>query len=375
LVDEKEVSQSGSGTINNLAERLLQMAKKNFEERYSDFEDMVIDYTPATLQLLSELNVTEPFWGVRGWPNSTAVYFEEGAVLGEVIIRNLGGKWIYPSHARLSMYQFLANIGFPYSWRGSIIFPHFQINLKGQRIPVMKIARLRMKLNEKVFSLEKAYEAIKKSGIWPGEVEISEQELRILKEKRMLRRTYRRDRFHDPMTSGMRSIGQYIRCAIVVRDAMRGSYAKCWEYSPKGLSCIDESFSKKKFEGGILSFENGYGRQATEKEKKNFHDLLAYGAGGYLGEIIVRQLGGEWKYPDWRDYHEAVKRHDQGYLTDMVYVELHCKKIPVREIGRLRLENKISSLVKVYDEIKATGNWNQKNDVIIEAQAFSTKLR
>jgi hypothetical protein len=76
-------------------------------------------------------------------------------------------------------------------------------------------------------------------------------------------------------------------------------------------------------------------------------------AGSYFTEVIIRNLGGKWKYPSrvlvffclWAGYISPVYRH--------WYLIVGKQKVPVFEIVRRRLEMgaRELSLVQVYSEI------------------------
>lgn len=85
------------------------------------------------------------------------------------------------------------------------------------------------------------------------------------------------------------------------------------------------------------------------------------GPGSYFAEVIIRNLGGQWKYPSrilvffciWAGYISPVYHH--------WYVTVGKQKVPVFEIMKRRLEmgaNQVS-LVRIYSEIK-NGTYDHK---------------
>jgi hypothetical protein len=282
----------------------------------------------------------------------------EGAVLGEVIIRNLGGEWVYPPFWRIILFQAFGGIGIPLSLRGRIIFPKIQVKLNGKLIPVMKIGRLRVKWDERVFSLSKAYEEIKAWGEWSGKAARTPLERRILKEKRQMWRVERWSWLYDPRKHSSRTINQFIRRIMFEREYIRTSEMSGGDdYSPGGLRRIDEFFSKKSLRDRMKAPE-AQREMRGELGRKNFFLRICRGVGGYLGETIVRRLGGEWVYPTIDDFLDGLKKHqDVRYLHDRCFVKLGNNLIPIMTIAQLRLDDKIPSLAEVYERIRTTGDW------------------
>jgi hypothetical protein len=102
-------------------------------------------------------------------------------------------------------------------------------------------------------------------------------------------------------------------------------------------------------------------RSAAAKLEKFDYDgsyvadwVISVGLGSYFGEVLVRNLGGRWKYPArllvfyafYTGYASSIFRH--------WYVVVGQQKIPVFEIAKRRLMMGPSeSLVQVYREIAA----------------------
>lgn len=87
-----------------------------------------------------------------------SVYHGVGSYFGTVIVRNLGGRWRTPSTLRFWLSHILGRPG--------ILFDHWYVELKGERIPVFKIARWRCDGSGRVPSLAKAYEKIASGRSW-----------------------------------------------------------------------------------------------------------------------------------------------------------------------------------------------------------------
>jgi hypothetical protein len=75
-----------------------------------------------------------------------------GSYFGEVLIRNLNGRWRYPN--RLTV--LLANFAGRPDW----IYRHWYVTVGGKRIPVFKIAEHRWSVGREQASLMKAYQEI-----------------------------------------------------------------------------------------------------------------------------------------------------------------------------------------------------------------------
>lgn len=335
----------------------------NIESAY-EADGYVLDYSPDDLMLFARHNGADQNRDAGIHVSRTFltnISVGEGAFLGEVVIRNLGGEWVYPSYARMALFQILMSIGFPITLTGRIIFPKIQVKLNGRLIPVMTIGRLRVKWDERVFSLKKAYEEIRTTGKWSGNAPLTDLEKRILKEKRQMWRIERWSWLYDPRNHRSRTINQFIRGLMIEREYIRASeIAGGGDYSPGGLRKIDEFFSKKNLRDRMKSPEAQRELQG-ELGRKNFFLHICRGVGGYLGEVIVRRLGGEWVYPTIDDFLDGQKKHqDIRYLHDRCFVKLGDNLIPIMTIAQLRLEDKIPSITAVYEEIKLTGKWIEK---------------
>ena len=335
----------------------------NLERAYSA-DGRVLDYSHESIELLARRNLPDRRrqFGFRA--SKTIEYIGEGGVLGEVIIRNLGGEWVYPSYARMRAYLILRDIGIPISLSGRILFPKIQVRLKGELIPVMKIAKLRIGWDERVFSLPKAYEEIRRTGKWSGKVSATPPEKRILNEKKRIWRIRKWSWLYDPLNHNTRGINGWILRIMLLRESMRKSEATGGDdYSLDGLKAMDEFFSRKSLMERIEA-EQATGIQIgdpiyrDDSGRKAVRNRAIREVGGYLGELIVRNLGGEWIFPTRQDYHEMVVKHQNyEYLQERTLVKLHNTMIPVMEIARRRLDEEIPSLADVYERIRTTGKW------------------
>ena len=126
------------------------------------------DLTPESLIFLDNF---DPIQECKdgGWKCPIGlIIVHEGAYLGEVIIKNLGGHWVYPSNTRYAIHVYSRPIKFfiGEKWYG---FPFMTTNIRlknGNLIPVMKIVKLKLKKDPRVPSLQKAYEEITSTGKW-----------------------------------------------------------------------------------------------------------------------------------------------------------------------------------------------------------------
>jgi len=358
-VEQKIFGRDHSESYESLKCRIDSMIE-NIGAAYSS-DGLVFDLSPDSLQLMTRTNLYDRSVQIGSPVKKTMAWIGEGAVLGEVIVRNLGGKWSYPSYARIAVYQALMWLGVSFSKSSRIMLPKIQVELNGKMIPVMTIGRLRVKWDERVFSLSKAFEEIRTTGEWSGKVPLTPLERRILREKRLMGRIWRWSWLYDPRDHNSRTINQFIRRIMFDRELIRiGETAGGDDYSPDGLKLIDNFFSKKNLEERMKPLE-AEKLIYSELGKKNFRLMSYRGVGGYLGEVIVRCLGGEWVFPTNKDFLNGLKKHqDITYLHDRCFVKLGDNLIPIMTIAQLRLEDKISSITAVYEEIKLTGKWSEK---------------
>ena len=358
--EKKALSQQHLKAIEGVKDRIAGIIGTN--ERAYDIDGYTLDYSPGSLRLFERHNPADgcrdEFVRVNG-TFLTNMSVLEGAVLGEVIIRNLGGEWVYPPFWRIVIFSALRGIGIPLSIGGRIMFPEIQVMLNGKMIPVMTIGRLRVKWNKRIFSLSNVYEEIKATGGWSGKIAVTPLKRRILKEKKQMWRIEKWSWLYDPREHSSRTLNQFIRRIMFDREFIRtGEGSGGGDYSPDGLRGVDDFFSKQSFEERMKAPEIQK-IVNNERGRKNFSFMFHRGVGGYLGELIVRRLGGQWVYPTHRDYLDGLKKQESvKYLHDRCFVKLGDNLIPVMTIAQLRLEGKIPSLLRVYEEIKHTGKWS-----------------
>jgi hypothetical protein len=94
----------------------------------------------------------------------TVAFCWEGGYLGEVIVRNIGGKLIYPSERKFEFYRHLRFLWIPSRFTIGILFKSCEVKLGDNLIPIMTIAQLR--LDDKIPSLADVYERIRTTGKW-----------------------------------------------------------------------------------------------------------------------------------------------------------------------------------------------------------------
>jgi len=125
---------------------------------------VVTDYTPISLKkvdaaIMGSLQELSEKESVRLTRNQTWGYFEGlGSYLGEVIIRNMAGEWVFPSRRLLWRARLSRDL--------SLFYDQWYVNLNGNLIPVIKIARLRQDGSGRVRSLAEVYEQIATKGSW-----------------------------------------------------------------------------------------------------------------------------------------------------------------------------------------------------------------
>ena len=124
------------------------------------------DYSPDRLRAIDDhwLGSAKEACAKEGIPPESGVlwsmYHGVGSYFGTVIIRNLGGCWRTPSALTFWLSQALARPG--------ILFNHWYVEVKGEKIPVFKIARWRCDGSGRVRSLAEAYEKIAAGRSWSG---------------------------------------------------------------------------------------------------------------------------------------------------------------------------------------------------------------
>ena len=355
-VEQKIFARDYLGS-NELIKGIIDNSIENLRTAYSS-DGTLFDLSPDGLQLMARTNHYDRSVQFGFHVKKAMAWVGEGAALGEVIVRNLGGKWSYPSSARTAVYRALIWIGVSFSTSSRIMLPKIQVELNGKMIPVMTIGRLRVKWDNRVFSLYKAYDEIRTTGKWSGNVPLTPLEMRILKEKRLMRRIRGRSWLFNPMKRKIKTINQFIRDIMIARELIRiGETTDGDDYSPRGLKLIDVFFSKK----GLEERMNAPGAERYifgERGKKNFRFMSYRGVGGYLGETIVRCLGGEWIFPTNKDFLNGLKKHrDITYLHDRCFVKLGNSLVPVMNIAQKRIDGEIPSLFEVYERIRTTGKW------------------
>ena len=129
----------------------------------------ILDYSPRSLERIDQNNAIdvakEQKRDKRDYSPS-GLYAQEGAYLGEVILRTLGGKWRYPPNYRFALSRIFINLGFPFDHSVGIVLRKCGIDLDGRFIPVIRIAKLRLRKSERVKSLHEVYEKIRTTGDW-----------------------------------------------------------------------------------------------------------------------------------------------------------------------------------------------------------------
>jgi len=105
-------------------------------------------------------------------------------------------------------------------------------------------------------------------------------------------------------------------------------------------------------------------RDGRERKIKHKPLLVLLGVtesvGGYFGEVIVRNLGGEWSFPRWWRFYFSEIVGRPGVDMDHYFVIHKGNKIPILKIARWRFDGsgRVKSLYEVYKEIEATGKWS-----------------
>lgn len=116
------------------------------------------------------------------------------------------------------------------------------------------------------------------------------------------------------------------------------------DYSPRSLTQLDEDLPD--------SISEEARRRGYEFDSGAIWAFHA-GLGSYIGEVIVRSLGGEWKYPNRLIIALAWLLNRPDILYKHWYVVVGRVKVPVFEIARRRetLGREKASLLRAYEEI------------------------
>jgi len=167
-----ELERNDAASLENLKsfrgreflEKSIEYFRVSFEGAYLRAGIDLGDYSPDNLKAIDSdwKGSAEKICSEEGIPLDPgilwSVYHGVGSYLGTVIVRNLGGRWRTPSTLRFWLSQMLGRPG--------ILFDHWYVELKGENIPVFKIARWRCDGSGRVKSLAEAYEEVAFKGFW-----------------------------------------------------------------------------------------------------------------------------------------------------------------------------------------------------------------
>jgi len=124
-----------------------------------------LDFSPDSLRMIDDHNLNENLRDDK-WSkyNHVAAYCSEGFYFGEVLVRHLNGKWVWPSDWRIGLFRFLFTLGFPFKFVGNIAFKHCKVDINGNLIPVMKIADWRLRRKKGLRYWRPVYDLIQQTG-------------------------------------------------------------------------------------------------------------------------------------------------------------------------------------------------------------------
>jgi hypothetical protein len=130
------------------------------------------------------------------------------------------------------------------------------------------------------------------------------------------------------------------------------------DLSPKNLAIL-EQFLSGNIENFIRTQAQKEGRELGYPMYEIKMALYVF-IGIYFGDVICKNLGGNWKLPGIISYYVARIFQIPSLFYDRWYIILgNRKRIPVLKIVRLRFDNgqQAKSLYEIYEKIRMTGDW------------------
>jgi hypothetical protein len=130
------------------------------------------------------------------------------------------------------------------------------------------------------------------------------------------------------------------------------------DYTPESLERLErwETQSPEDFHAKVLPNRTEHGLDNSPAQLWFLH----MGLGSYFGEVLVRNLGGRWRYPSRFLVIMAILFSQPDMVYRHWYVVVGKQKIPVIELARRRaIMGAKESLVEVYREI-ANGEYRPR---------------
>ena len=125
-------------------------------------------------------------------------------------------------------------------------------------------------------------------------------------------------------------------------------------YSRDGLRVLDERW----LEPELRSIEEYFAESESGCSSSDLWGVYCM-LGVYLGDVIVEDLGGEWRNPSTLRIELSRSLSWPELLFFHWNVKLNGKRIPVFKIAKWRFDGseRVPSLAEAYDRIKSTGTW------------------
>ena len=124
------------------------------------------------------------------------------------------------------------------------------------------------------------------------------------------------------------------------------------DYSPDSLERIDSAIL-----GSLQELEDKEEVRMSRNQRWGYYE----GLGSYFGEVIIRNITGEWVFPSRRLLWRARISRDPSTFYDRWCVNSRGILIPAIKIARLRQDGsgRVRSLSHAYEQIAFSGSWSE----------------
>ncbi len=184
-------------------------------------------------------------------------------------------------------------------------------------------------------------------------------------ERKKIRKNIRKNLFWHSLRESVQDSWQYLfdyyicvlfwkkrlrRSLEYTRNAMNIAMVKSgvvMDYTPESLSKVDEA---------IIEIKDEIAR-GIDVPSKNIEWGFIEGIGSYLGEVVIRNIGGTWIFPPRTKLWAGRLHKDMSLFYDLWYVESSSSRIYALKTARLFWEggHKAISLAEAYRQISEGG--------------------